>query len=111
MRSESRSAFAPAAVPPPVDPALLGPVLAALGQARTLPAQAYVSADVFAWEQTFFFEGSWVAVGRSAMVDQPGDQTAIKVGTEGLLLVRDDDGVLHGFFNVCRHRGHELLDC
>jgi Rieske 2Fe-2S family protein len=110
MRTEVRPAFGPATVPP-VDPALLGPVLAPLGQARTLPADAYVSADVFAWEQTFFFEGSWVAVGRSPIVEEPGDQIAIKVGTEGLLLVRDDDGVLHGFFNVCRHRGHELLDC
>ncbi len=27
-----------------------------------------------------------------------------------MLLVRDDDGVLRGFANTCRHRGHELLE-
>ena len=28
-----------------------------------------------------------------------------------MLLVRDDEGVLHAFANTCRHRGHELLPC
>jgi Rieske 2Fe-2S family protein len=31
------------------------------------------------------------------------------MGSEGFLLARDHDGTLRGFFNVCRHRGHELL--
>lgn len=28
-----------------------------------------------------------------------------------VLIVRDEQGALRGFFNVCRHRGHELLEC
>ena len=28
-----------------------------------------------------------------------------------MLLVRGDDGVLRGFFNVCQHRAHELAPC
>jgi phenylpropionate dioxygenase-like ring-hydroxylating dioxygenase large terminal subunit len=95
----------------PIDPGLLHPVLAPLGRARNLPAEAYTSDEVFAWEQRFFFEQSWVAVGRSSAVEKGGDQTAVRIGTEGVLLVRDEAGVLHGFFNVCRHRGHELLAC
>jgi Rieske 2Fe-2S family protein len=31
------------------------------------------------------------------------------LGNEGIVLVRDEDARLRGFFNVCRHRGHELL--
>jgi phenylpropionate dioxygenase-like ring-hydroxylating dioxygenase large terminal subunit len=96
---------------PPIDPASLASVLAPLGRARTLPAEAYVSEEVFAWERRSFYGGSWVAVGRSSLAEHPGDQTAIEVGTEGLLLTRDQDGLLHGFYNVCRHRGHELLEC
>ena len=30
-------------------------------------------------------------------------------GRDGILLVRGDDNVIRGFFNVCRHRAHELL--
>jgi Rieske 2Fe-2S family protein len=91
--------------------AALEPVLAPLPDARTLPAEAYTSEAVLAWERDRFFEGSWVCAGRAAELMQPGDQTALRVGGEGVLLVRGTDGELRGFFNVCRHRGHELLPC
>jgi phenylpropionate dioxygenase-like ring-hydroxylating dioxygenase large terminal subunit len=94
----------------PVDPALLERVLQPLELARTLPGEAYASPLVFDWEQRHFLEGSWACVGRSAALAAPGDQQAVRVGTVGVLLVRDDSGALRGFFNVCRHRGHELLE-
>jgi Rieske 2Fe-2S family protein len=96
---------------PPIDPASLRPVLEPLGQARTLPAAAYISDEVLAWEWNRFFEGSWVCVGRSSVLSRSGDQTAVRIGSEGILLVRDGNGILQGFFNACRHRGHELLEC
>jgi Rieske 2Fe-2S family protein len=77
---------------------------------RTLPADAYRSAHVFAWEQEWFFEGSWTCVGRADDLDAPGDQKALRIGQEGILLVRDRRGDLRGFYNVCRHRGHELVE-
>jgi glycine betaine catabolism A len=95
----------------PIDPGLLRPVLAPLGESRSLPAVAYTSQDVFAWELAHFFEGSWVCVGRSSDLAQSGDQAAVRLGQGGVLLVRDDSGTMHGFHNVCRHRGHELLQC
>ena len=95
----------------PIDPASLTPVLAPIGQSRTLPAEAYTNPDVLVWELRHFFEGSWVCIGRSALLPRAGDQTAVAVGGEGMLLVRGDDDVLRGFFNTCRHRGHELLAC
>jgi glycine betaine catabolism A len=95
----------------PIEPALLGPVAAPLGQSRTLPAEAYTSQDVFAWEVDHFFEDSWVCAGRSSGLASPGDQAAVRAGSGGVLLVRDQAGTLRGFHNVCRHRGHELLEC
>jgi phenylpropionate dioxygenase-like ring-hydroxylating dioxygenase large terminal subunit len=94
----------------PIDPAALHTVLEPLGRARTLPAKAYTSEDVLAWERSHFFEGSWVCAGRGFDLERVGDQVAVTIGTEGILLVRDAEGVLRGFFNVCRHRGHELLE-
>ena len=58
-----------------------------------------------------FFDRSWVCAGRATDLPNPQDQRAIRVGTQGIVLVRGDDGVLRGFFNACRHRGHELLPC
>jgi Rieske 2Fe-2S family protein len=95
---------------PPIDPVLLEPVLAPLGRSRSLPAEAYTSLDVYEWEQRHFLEGSWVCVGRAGPA-QPGEQTAVHAGSEGILLVRDEAGGLRGFYNACRHRGHQLLEC
>jgi Rieske 2Fe-2S family protein len=93
----------------PIDPSRLRSAASTLGDARTLPAEAYLSHEVFAWERRHLFEASWVCVGRSDALRRPGDQHAVRVGEEGVLLVRAEDGSLRGFHNVCRHRGHELL--
>jgi len=98
-------------VPAPIDRERVFAVLApTLASSRTLPAEAYLSADVFAWERAHFFEGSWVCVGRGEDVARPGDQRAVRVGDEGILLVRGPDAILRAFSNTCRHRGHELLE-
>lgn len=95
----------------PIEASELRSVLAPTrGRSRRLPAEAYLSQDVFDWEKETFFEGSWVCVGRAADLGGPGDQRAIRIGREGILLIRDKDGALRAFYNVCRHRGHELLE-
>jgi Rieske 2Fe-2S family protein len=95
----------------PIDPELLRSVLApTLGSSRTLPAKAYLSQEVLDWEAEHFFEGGWVCVGRADDLPEPGDQKAVQIGDEGVLLVRDRDERLNGFANTCRHRGHELLE-
>ena len=81
-----------------------------LGRSRTLPAEAYTSRAVFDWEAEHFFEDGWVCVGRADDLANPGDQKAFRIGSEGILVVRDLDGNLRGFYNTCRHRGHELLE-
>ena len=95
----------------PIAHELLRPVLApSLGEARTLPSEAYTSQAVFDWETDHLFERSWVCVGRADDLADPGDQRAYRIGTEGILVARGHDGELRGFYNTCRHRGHELLE-
>jgi glycine betaine catabolism A len=94
----------------PLDPTGVAAALRPFGQSLMLPAEAYTSDQVFAWEQRNFFSG-WMCVGRSADVAQPRDQRAERVGATSVLLVRGEDGELHAFANTCRHRGHELLQC
>ena len=74
-----------------------------------LPTRAYVGADVFAWEQEHLFGSGWVAVAHASAVQAPGAQRAVRVAGQEVLLVRDEVGVLRGFANACRHRGHELV--
>lgn len=97
--------------PVPIDPALLERSAAPFLESRTLPAEAFTSPDVLEWELEHFFQGSWVCAGRADELEQPGDQQAVRIGSEAVLLVRGKDARLRGFFNTCRHRGHELLPC
>src|SRR5579862_1350315 len=78
------------------------------GSARTLPAAAYLSSEVLAWERRHLFEGTWICLGRSDLLPEPKCQLGVRVGDDGLVLARDESGILRGFFNSCRHRGHEL---
>jgi Rieske 2Fe-2S family protein len=78
---------------------------------RMLPAAAYTSPEVLAWEQRHLFAGSWTCLGRREDLfpaDQPGTQRAVRIGDIGCLLTRRGDE-LRMFANTCRHRGHELL--
>ena len=97
----------------PIDPAAIERVLRPFGQSRTLPAAAFTSDEVFAWERERFFDRGWINVGRREDLPNPGDQRALRMGAEGILLVRDRDpeGTIRAFSNVCQHRGHELIRC
>jgi Rieske 2Fe-2S family protein len=76
---------------------------------RTLPAPAYTSTSILDWELDHFFHSGWICVGRASELADAGDQRAFVAGGQGFLMVRDADGELHCFYNVCRHRAHELL--
>jgi Rieske 2Fe-2S family protein len=93
----------------PIDQQSVQGSLAEFRESYTLPREAYTSPELFAWEMRNFFEPSWVCLGRTEGLMQPGTRRAVRVGEETILLTRDASRELRGFFNVCRHRGHELL--
>src|SRR5581483_276383 len=97
----------PMAEPAPVDRAALDAALRPFGASRTLPAAAYTSAEVLAWERRHLFAGAWTCVGR---VDELAvhRQRALTVGDVGVLVTFEGPAA-RAFANVCRHRGHELL--
>jgi Rieske 2Fe-2S family protein len=95
--------------PAPIDLELVKGALAGFRESYTLPGIAYTSQELFEWEMRNFFEPSWVCLGRTDGLMRPGTRAAARAGHESILLSRDDKGALRGFFNVCRHRGHELL--
>ena len=95
--------------PAPLDPEQVALALAPFGESRLLPRDAYVSEEVLEWERRYLFD-DWMCVGRSSDVPPTGLR-AESIDGYGVLLVRDEDGVLRAFENACRHRGHELLPC
>ncbi len=76
----------------------------------TLTGHEYRSEEIFERECADLFGNQWFYVGRSELVAQPSDRLVIDVAGESVLVVRNRDGQLHAFYNVCRHRGAQLCD-
>ena len=96
--------------PAPVDQSQLADALKPFGQSHMLPVGAYLDEEVLAWEKKHIFSG-WVALGRAEELSRPRQMKAYPLGPSSVLVARGDDGVVRGFQNACRHRGHELLSC
>lgn len=77
--------------------------------ASTLIPDAYRDANYHAEELIRLWARSWVCVGYECQVEQPGNVLVTHCGDQSILVTRDKSGVLHAFFNVCRHRGSQLL--
>ena len=78
--------------------------------AKTLPQRYFVSSEIFAKEKEVIFSGQWVCVGHQSEIAKAGDYFVREVAGESLIVVRDKRGEIHGFFNVCRHRGTRLCE-
>ena len=78
------------------------------GLEKTLPAEAYRSAEAFEAERERLFAREWFCAGREREVPDAGDFLALDVLGERILVVRAKDGALHAFYDVCRHRGCRL---
>jgi len=75
----------------------------------TLPADYYLAPEVFEREKQQVFYRSWQYVAPISMLVEPGAYTTLRICDENIFVIRSDDGALRAFYNVCRHRAHELL--
>jgi choline monooxygenase len=79
-----------------------------LERATTIPNSWYTTPEVYEYERDAVFARTWQWVGRCEQVAQPGQFLTAEIAGEPVLVIRGDDGVLRGFFNVCRHRAARL---
>ncbi|MEO8139250.1 MAG: Rieske (2Fe-2S) protein, partial [Gemmatimonadota bacterium] len=75
----------------------------------TLSREHYLSSECFGREKERIFAHEWFCVGREEEVPGAGDYLLCDVAGESLLLVRSREGALHAHYNVCRHRGSQLV--
>ncbi len=76
---------------------------------RTLPRAAYVDDASFARERERIFHREWFLACREEQIEKTGDYRAIDVAGESVFIVRAKDGSLRAHYNVCRHRGSQLV--
>ena len=80
------------------------------GAAKTLPQRYFVSPVIFGEEQEKIFSRQWVLVGHQSQIAQAGDYFTAEIAGESFIVVQDKRGEIHGFYNVCRHRGSRLIE-
>jgi choline monooxygenase len=80
-----------------------------LERARTISASWYFDTEIYEAERRAVFGDTWQVVGRTDQVTEPGAYLTATIAGEPILVIRDGDGVLRAFANVCRHRAAPLL--
>ncbi len=75
----------------------------------SLHADAYTDHRWFDLEQTSIFAQAWQWLCHGEKLQSPGDYVTGDVAGSPILAVRDTNGELKAFYNVCKHRAHHLL--
>lgn len=76
---------------------------------HTIPGDRYHSTDFFKKEWEHVWRKTWLLLGRATDMPEPGDYQMEEVGPESILMVRQQDGSIKAFYNVCQHRGARLV--
>jgi len=75
---------------------------------RSLEQAFYNDPHFFQIDMKEIFLKEWLFVAMSSEMPERGDYVTVDVGDNSVLLVRDDEGGIKAFHNVCRHRGSRL---
>jgi len=75
-----------------------------------LPSWTYLSDDFLQLEIKELFQKNWMCAGHISELQTPNSYLTFDGFGERILILRNQDGELRAFHNVCRHRGAPLLE-
>ena len=75
----------------------------------TLPSRYYTDEDIHRRELRNIFQKSWTYVGHITDLEERGSYFVDDIAGQPVLVIKGQDEKIRAFFNVCQHRGHELL--
>lgn len=76
---------------------------------RALPASWYTSKEMFELERRAIFSRKWLLTTHKLRLQKTGDWLRYDVTGYSFLLVRDREGNINAFHNVCRHRAFPVV--
>jgi choline monooxygenase len=74
-----------------------------------LKPRLYTDPAVLESEQELIFERTWQLAGHVSSLPRTGSYLTAQAGTQPVLVIRDEQGQLRAYKNVCRHRASRLL--
>ena len=81
----------------------------AFGQ-HTLSGEYFTSEEIFQAERERIFHRSWLLAGHVSQLASPGSFFLFELDRESVMVLRDGEGPVRAFHNLCRHRATKLLD-
>ena len=79
-----------------------------LERSETIPSRWYADPAFHAFDLEAVFARTWQHIGPVSKLQNPGNQIVAQVGGNPIIALRDHDGTVRAFYNVCRHRGGPL---
>ena len=90
-------------------PAAIEAVMRPTAQAGGLPSIAYTSQAFLDLEYELLFAPGWIYAGRASALAAPGAARPIVVVGQPLILMKNREGEIKAFHNVCSHRNALIL--
>ncbi len=75
---------------------------------RLIPVERYIDPAFMKVEMDTLWSKAWLLAGPACDVRSPGDYFVTEIQRESILVSRAQNGALHAFYNVCRHRANQL---
>lgn len=79
------------------------------GQSMSLRAEAYTDQKWYDIDINAVFKRTWQWVCHVEKLTKPGSYVSATIADVPVVIVRDRGGELRAFYNVCKHRAHELV--
>lgn len=74
-----------------------------------IPKERYTSPDYMRREWERMWTKVWLMACREDDIPEPGRYCVTEIGTESILIVRQPEGGIRAFHNVCQHRGNRIM--
>ncbi len=79
------------------------------GPIQALEPKYYTDSAIFEKEKQTLLATTWQFAGHESQIPKSGDYFKLEIAGESLFCVRDKKGDVRTFYNVCQHRGHEIV--
>ena len=78
-------------------------------RSHSINTRCYTDPRFLKIEREQIFHRSWQFLCHEEKLRKPGDFVTLSVEGQSIVGMRNRDGELRAYYNVCKHRGHELL--
>ena len=70
----------------------------------------FTGPDIYQRVRERVFFRTWQYACHGSQLPEPGDYLTISLFDQDIVILRDREGELRAYYNVCQHRGHKLLE-